>query len=233
MPRNRAVAVLVAGLLLAAPAGCGSDEPAVTAEGLLEQARATLDGADSVHFVLTSEGASGAGTALVGGEGDIARPASFSGTLQVRTAGTTVDLPVVSVDGTVWAELPFTSGFTEVDPAEFGVGDPGALLDPDTGITRLLAGAEDAELGEERRVEGAVVREVTATLPGDLVEQVLATQDPQRPVDARLSIDPETGELRSAELVGPFFSAEGEDGVYTLELSGYGTDVDITAPPTG
>ncbi|MGY1708269.1 LppX_LprAFG lipoprotein [Geodermatophilus sp. SYSU D00758] len=233
MPKHRGGAGLLALAGLALLAGCGGDEPAVTAEGLLEQARTTLEETDSVHFVLTSEGAPAAGTALVGGEGDIARPASFSGTLQVRTAGTTLDLPVVSVDGTVWAELPFTSGFTEVDPADFGFGDPGTLLDPDTGITQLLAGAENAELSEERRVEGTVVREVTASLPGGLVEQVLATQDPRRPVDARLAIDPETGELRSAELVGPFFTAEGEDGVYTLELRDYGADVDITAPPTG
>ena len=173
-----------------------------------------------------------AGTLLVGGEGDIARPSSFEGTLKVLAMGSTVDLEVVSVDGTVYAQLPFTSGFSVVDPAQFGFGDPGALLDPETGISQLLAEADDAELGEERRVDGEVVREVTAELPGDLVEQILTSEDPSTPVDARFSIAEESGELRRAVLTGPFFSAD-DEATYTLELSDFGADVDITAPPTG
>ena len=119
-----------------------------------------------------------------------------------------------------------------VDPAQFGFGDPGALLDPDTGISQLLGEAESAKLGEERRVDGEVVREVTAEIPGDLVEQILTSADPSTPVQARFSIATESGELRRAELTGPFFTAE-EDATYTLELSDFGADVEITAPPTG
>ncbi|MGQ4819625.1 LppX_LprAFG lipoprotein, partial [Enterococcus faecium] len=78
------------------------------------------------------------GTLLVGGEGDIARPASFDGTLEVQALGSTLDLEVVSVDDTVYAQLPFTSGFSVIDPAQFGFGDPGDLLDPETGISQLL-----------------------------------------------------------------------------------------------
>jgi hypothetical protein len=132
----------------------------------------------------------------------------------------------------VWAQLPFTSGFSEIDPAQFGFGDPGALLDPDTGISQLLAEAASAELGEERRVAGEVVREVTADLPGDLVEQILTSADPGKPVRARFSIASDSGELRRAELTGPFFTA-GDDATYTLELSDFGADVEITAPTAG
>ncbi len=231
---SRAVLLRRAGaglLALAVLSGCGGGEPEESADELLDRARTTLDDTQSVHFTLTSEGAPATGTHLVGGEGDIARPASFEGTLEVLATGSALDLAVVSVDGTVYAQLPFTSGYSVVDPAQFGFGDPGALLDPDTGISQLLAGAEDAELGEERRVEGEVVREVTAQLPGDLVEQVLTSQDPSRPVETRLSVVPDTGELRRVELTGPFFTTD--DASYTLELSDPGADVEITAPPTG
>ncbi|MGY1885007.1 LppX_LprAFG lipoprotein [Blastococcus sp. SYSU DS0753] len=221
--------VIVVGPVLAA---CGSDEPEVSADGLLERAKQTLDEAESAHFDLASEGAPTTGTVLVGGEGDIARPASFDGTLQVLALGSTLDLQVVSVDGTVYAQLPFTSGFSVIDPAQFGFGDPGALLDPETGISQLLVQAGAAELGEERRVDGEVVREVTAELPGDLVEQVLASEDPFQPVQARFSIATDSGELRRAELTGPFFEA-GTDATYLLELSDFGADVEITAPATG
>ena len=230
----RRAAGFVTGVLIAVPlvTGCGGGEPEETAEQLLARAKTTLDEAGSLHFVLTSEGAPTTGTELVGGEGDVARPASFQGTLQVLAAGSAVDLAVVSVEGTVYAQLPFTTGYSVVDPAQFGFGDPGALLDPDTGISQLLADAGSAELGEERRVDGEVVREVTAELPGDLVEQVLTSEDPGQPVQARFSVATETGQLRRAELTGPFYAAD-QDATFTIELSEAGDDVEITAPPVG
>ena len=233
MLRRRA-AVLVAGLVVAgsALAGCGSDEPEESAADLLSRAKTTLDDTGRLHFVLTSEGAPTTGTALVGGEGDVARPASFQGTLQVLAAGSALDLAVVSVDGTVYAQLPFTTGYSVVDPAQFGFGDPAALLDPGTGISRLLEDAGSAELGEERRLDGEVVREVTAELPGDRVEQVLTSADPGQPVQARFSVATDSGELRRAELTGPFHTAD-QDATFTIELSDFGADVEITAPPVG
>jgi hypothetical protein len=231
---GRRCASLLVATLLGVPvlAGCSGDSSEESAPDLLAQAKQTLDEASSAHFVLSSEGAPETGTSLVGGEGDIARPASFEGTLKVNALGSTLDLEVVSIEGTVWAQLPFTSSFSEIDPAQFGFGDPGALLDPDTGISQLLGEATSAELGEERRVDGEVVREVTAELPGDLVEQILTSADPSKPVQARFSIASESGELRRAELIGPFFTAE-DDATYTLELSDFGADVEITAPTTG
>jgi lipoprotein LprG len=230
----RRAAGFVTGVVIAVPmvAGCGGGEPEETADQLLARARTTLDEADSLHFVLTSEGAPTTGTALVGGEGDVARPASFEGTLQVLAAGGALDLAVVSVDGTVYAQLPFTTGYSVVDPAQFGFGDPGTLLDPETGISQLLADADSAELGEERRVDGEVVREVTAELPGERVEQVLTSEDPSQPVQARFSVATDSGELRRAELTGPFHTA-GQDATFTIELSDFGADVEITAPPLG
>jgi hypothetical protein len=233
---RRTVAPLLALALLAVPAltACSGDDATETesAADLLAHAKHTLDETDSLHFVLDSEGAPETGTALVGGEGDIARPASFDGTLTVRAMGAMLDLAVVSVDGTVYAQLPFSNSFTVVDPAQFGFGDPGALIDPETGISQLLSAAESAELGEERRVDGEVVQEVTAELPGDLVEQILTSADPTRPVQARFSIAEESGELLRAELTGPFFTAD-DDATFTLELSDFGADVEITAPTTG
>jgi hypothetical protein len=229
---------LLAVVLLAGPvlSACGDDAEddaqEESAPDLLARAKTTLDDASSAHFVLESDGAPESGTVLVGGEGDIARPSSFEGTLKVMALGSTLDLAVVSVDGTVYAQLPFTSTFSKVDPAAFGFGDPGALLDPETGISQLLEAAESAKLGEERRVDGDIVREVSAELPGDLVEQILTSADPGRPVQARFSIATESGELRRAELTGPFFAAR-DDATYTLDLSDFGADVEITAPATG
>ena len=147
-------------------------------------------------------------------------------------SGVAANLKVVSVDHKVYAQLPLTSGYQVIDPSAFGFGDPGALLDPQTGISQLLTAATDAKLGEKKRVNGEVVQEVTADLPGDLVQKLLTSKDPSKPVQARYSIATDSGQLRRAELTGPFFVA-GQDGTYTLDLSKYGADVSITAPATG
>src|SRR3954471_15315830 len=91
---RRTAASLLALALVAVPSltACGSDAPAESAADLLAHAKRTLDGTDTLHFVLDSEGAPKTGTELVGGQGDIARPASFEGTLQVLAMGATVDL---------------------------------------------------------------------------------------------------------------------------------------------
>jgi hypothetical protein len=234
--RRTALPVLAAVLGAVVLAGCESSpaptEDEETAAELLTRARSTLDETSSVHFVLGSEGVPESATTVVGGEGDLARPSAFEGTLQVQALGQNLDLEVVSVDGAVYAQLPFTSGFQEIDAAEFGFSDPGTLLDPETGISQFLSEAENAEFGDERRVDGEVVQDVTAQVPGEVVAQLLANENPAEPVDAEFSIETETGELRRAQLTGPFYSVD-EDASYTLELTDFGADVEITAPTGG
>ena len=235
MGLRRAALALIALTLVTAPAlsacGGGGGGTTETAPQLLARAKTTLDKAPSAHFVLASTGAPTTGTALVGGEGDIARPSSFQGTLKVLAAGATVDLKVISVDKRVYAQLPFSAGYSVVDPAQFGFGDPGALLDPTTGISQLLSEAQSPKLGSEKRVGGEVVREVSADLPGALVQKILTSKDPAKPVKAQFSIASDSGQLRRAVLTGPFFSAT-QDATFTLDLSQFGAHVSITAPPT-
>jgi hypothetical protein len=230
MPQRRGRLALLVVALVMPLAGCsgGSDESPTE---LLRQAKTTLDEATSVHFTLDTAEEPDGSAGLLGGEGDLLRPASFQGTLRVLVAGSQVEVEVVSVDGTVYAQLPFTDGFSVVDPADFGIGDPATLLDTDEGISQFLEAVEDPRLGEERRVDGEVVREVAGRLPGDLVEQLLTSEDPEQPVDVTFAITAERTQLRRAELTGPFFAAQ-DDATYVVELTDYGADVEISAPPT-
>jgi hypothetical protein len=221
-------AVLLAVALLAGCSGGSSDSPSQ----LLGKAKTALDQTKSAHFVLTSQGTPAGGTALMGGEGDIARPSAFQGTLKVQAAGSTVDLKVISSGGKVYAQLPFASSYSQVEPAAFGFGDPGKLLDPDTGVSQFLAKAQSPKLGDEKRIGGDVVREVTADIPGDLVQKVLTSKDPTKPVHATFSIATANDQLRRAVLTGPFFSA-GDNATFTLDLSKFGENVTITAPTPG
>jgi lipoprotein LprG len=228
----RRVALALMALVLAAPvlAGCSGGGSGQSASGLLAKAKKTLDSTKTLHFVLDSTGAPAGGTALTGGEGDMQRPSAFQGTLKVQLGGSTVDLKVISIAGKVYAQLPFTSSYTVIDPKSFGFGDPGALLDPKNGISQLLTAVQSPTLGDEKRVGGVVVREVTGDLPGGLVQKLLTSKDASKPVHARFSIATDSGQPRRVELTGPFFTAD-EDGTYILQLSRFGADVHITAPP--
>jgi lipoprotein LprG len=219
------VAVVVAITL----AGCsGADDSADPAQ-LLDLTRETLAATESVHFVLSSADVPDGTTALLGGEGDAARPDSFAGDLDVTVAGIAATVSVVSVDGTLYAQLPFSDGFTPTDPAAIGIADPGDLLAVDGGIDGLLAAATDPVDGGEARIGDTVVRQVEVAIPASAVGDVLTAADDSGSFAAVLGIDPDSGQLRRAEITGPFLAADA-DSTYTIELSDYDEPVEITAP---
>lgn len=227
---KRALVVLT--LVLAACSGGGPEAEAEDPQAVLAEAKTVLDEASSVHVVVTSEGVPPGVTGLRAAEGTAARPAAFEGELEVSVAGSLVTVGVISVDGTLYAKTPFGPDYAATDPAQFGLSDPADLLDPQSGVSSLLPAAVDARLGQEARVDGEVVREISAEIPGDVVETVLTSADPATPVRAVFSIATSSGELRGAELTGPFFDKE-IDSTYSIVLDRYGEPADISAPTTG
>ncbi|MGF1661627.1 MAG: LppX_LprAFG lipoprotein [Kineosporiaceae bacterium] len=223
-----AVLLLLGGL---AVAGCSGSDDSADPAGLLERSREVLAATDSVHFVLTSSDVPDGATALRGGEGDAARPDRFAGDLEVSLAGVAATVAVVSIDGTLYAQLPLTTGFTETDPATIGIADPGDLLAADGGIDGLLAAAQEPTDAGEARVDGTVVRQVEVTIPAAAVAEALTAADGAGEFAAVIGVDPATGQLRRAELTGPFLAPD-TDSTYVIELSDYDEPVEITAPAT-
>lgn len=236
--RFRVLAVLCAVCalgILTACSGSGSTDRSGerdAAAALLADAKKTLDSTDSLHFTLTTAGVPDGSAMLRGGEGSAARPDKFKGDLKVSFASSTATVKVISVDGKFYAKLPITPGYTEVDPAQFGVGDPGRYMQRKGGVSTLLVKAKDAKLGKKSRVNGEVVQQVHATIPGIVVKDLLISADPSKPVTATFSIVEGSKQLRKAVLTGPFF-AKGVDSTLTIVLDRYGEKVDISAPKTG
>jgi lipoprotein LprG len=226
-----AVAVAVAAVVSAVASAC-SGAPAAeapTPAERLAEARDVLDATPSVSVELTGEDLPTTGIVLVSGTGVAAHPSSFEGELRIAQSGLAATVPLVSIDGTVWAQLPFTTSYAEVDPSSFGVGDPGQLIVIEGGVSGLLTADPDpGDLGEIR-VEGEVLEEYEAVLPGAVVGSLLTIADRGATVDARFAVDPETSELRRAVLTGPFYAGGGEQ-TYTLLLDDYGVEADIRAP---
>ena len=235
--RSRFVAAATAALFvvpsLVACAGDG-DEPGAaegkSPEEVLAQASDTLSGTSGVYLTLAAsalpEGVSGIAKAA----GTVTDAPAFDGSISVVFAGQTVDVPVISVDGKVFAQLPFTNGaWDKVNPKEYGAPDPTDLVGAD-GFPGLLKLTESPEAGESVRGgsdNSEIVTTYSGTLPGDAMDAII-------PSSAGDSFDVEwqvndDGEVTKAEMTGVFYPHT-DPMTYTVEFTDYGSTKDITAP---
>jgi len=220
--------LLATGALLASIAACGGSSADPTQ--LLRDAKKSIDSAPSVHFTLTSANVTGAGPLITGGQGDAHRPNGFAGSLSVVASGFTVTVDVVSVGGVFYARSPLGSGgFDKTDPAIYGFGDPGQLLDPNRGLSSLLAACAGPANTDGDRLNGEQLDEVSCSIPGTLVAALLTSADPTQAVRATVGVASSTHELRRVVLVGPFFD-KAHPSTFTVVLDKYGENVSITAP---
>jgi hypothetical protein len=232
---RRRVLSIVTALALACATGCSDGEDGDPAgadpTALLAGARTTLDRTETLHFTLTSADVPGNGTRLVGGRGTVARPKSFQGTLSVLLNDSKVSIELISTGGTVYAKLPFSSDFQVTDPSTFGLSDPANLIDRKAGLDRMFGELTGITSKGELRIGNDVVTQLDGSLPGTLVEDLLTSADPAKPVRAELYITKSSKQLRRVVLTGPFFEPA-QDSTFNLLLDQYGTPVTITAPAT-
>jgi lipoprotein LprG len=226
-------AALTASLLLL-PA-CSSDDgkpKGASPEKVMAAAAAKLDATSGVDLELSSAGLpdQGAGFLLVGGEGTAVHPDSFEGTLNVKAMGLLANAQVIAKGGTVWIKQALLGpGFKQVNPADYGVPDPGKLLSADGGVSDLLAETKDLEAGDTVR-GGAdnkeVLTEYTGVLTAAQIHDVLGMGTGDFKV--RYEVDAK-GYLRTVEVTGGFYAGE-PAATYTVHLVRYGVTKDISAP---
>lgn len=235
-PAGGALALAAALTLTGALAGCtGDDEPA-GGQGdepdpgeVLDAAAQTLADTSGLSLELATGELPDGVIGLLSAEGVASDAPAFDGTLRVPVAGNTFDVPVISVDDTVYAEIPLTPGWSEVDPAEYGAPDPATFLDADQGFPGLLPATEEVEVGDSvRGGEGnrEVLTEYAGTVPGEAVAGLIPSAEGT--FEATYTISDE-GELRSATLTGAFYP-DADPLTYTVDLTDYGSDPEITAP---
>ncbi|QZY27865.1 LppX_LprAFG lipoprotein [Nocardioides coralli] len=227
--RNAAVLALALGLGLT---GCSDDAPAAeerSPEEVLALAKTALDETSGVRITLDADQVPVGVTSISGAEGVGIHPPAFEGTLTAVLAGSEFEVPVVAVDGKVYAQIPLTPGWSDVDPADYGAPDPGGLMSTDEGLSSLLTATTGVEEGESVR-GGAdndeVLTEYSGTVPGTVVSNVIPSASGD--FDALYTVAAD-GELRSAELTGVFYP-DTEPMTYTLTFDDYGVEQDITAP---
>ena len=224
--------LLVVGIVLAALAGCGSSSnvPLDPAQ-LLRDAKQSVDSAPALHFALTSQGVTGNGTLITGGQGDAHRPNSFAGSLNVVVAGFPVTVNVVSTGGVFYAQTPLSPRYDKADPSAYGFGDPAQFLDPNHGLSSLLTSCSGAANKSADLLNGEQLDEVGCSIPGALVAALLTSADASQAVQATVGVAAGSHQLRRVALVGPFFD-KAHTSTFSVVLDKYGENVTIT-PPAG
>ncbi len=197
----------------------------------LEAVKKVVDTAAGLHLEVTSAQVPSSVSGLLSGSGDGSHAPAFKGDLTVQIAGASAKVPVVALDGKVYAKLPIAPVFTVVDPSTFGAPDPAVLFStgPD-GLTSLLPKTQAAKLGAQQRNGAETVDVISGTLPSSAIRKVLGfgkdatglNYDVEYQVSA-------TNELRQVKMTGPFFQAGGKTS-YVLALTKYGTKVNVTKP---
>ncbi|MDQ3384376.1 MAG: LppX_LprAFG lipoprotein [Actinomycetota bacterium] len=235
--RIGALVIPVVGLL--GLGACSDDEPdevptettqAPTAQDRLEQAREVLTEAGSVHLTMVGENLPEELDAYVisaDGSGTMEPPA-FEGTITAKVAGIQADVPTVAVDDQLYVQLPFTPGYISTSPEALNVPDPAQLFDVDAGVVSLLSKTEDAEFGEQSREGREIVQEVTGTLPGQAIIDLLSVGDEEATFEVTYALVEEDWQVRTVTLTGPFYPQA--ESTYTVTLDQYGEPVTVTAP---
>ncbi|HYH34008.1 MAG TPA: LppX_LprAFG lipoprotein [Nocardioides sp.] len=195
---------------------------------VLERAKATLDETSGVAISLEAEDLPEGVTAIRAAEGVGTHAPAFEGTLTVVLSGTEFDVPVVAVDGKVFAQIPLTPGWSDVDPEEYGAPDPARLMSTQDGLSSLLTATTAIEQGgsvrggEDNR---EVLTEYRGTVPGDVVDNVI----PSASGDFQAAYTITDDELRTARLTGVFYP-DTAPMTYVIDFDDYGTEQDISAP---
>jgi lipoprotein LprG len=212
-------------------AGCSDDRPASPRSTLVE-AKRQLDGTRTVHFRVTSAGLPESGAVLVGGDGVAKRPAAFSGRFRIATGGVALTLKVISVDGALYAQIPFTDRFAATDPDRLAISDPALMLDPKQGLSSFLTEAARVTHVGRSRSGREVVTHIRARLPAKVVGRLLVVADAGATFETSFFVAEDTGQLRKATFRGPFYG-KNTATTYTVVLDRYGEPATITKPHQG
>jgi lipoprotein LprG len=228
LPRLLGLALLPALLLVTSACGGGDATDAQDPADALAAAKTALDKTPGVHLSLTTDELPEGVDGVVKADGVGTHDPAFKGDIKVLVNRLTVDVPVVAVGGVVYAKLPFTARYAEIDPGDYGAPDPAGLIATDGGVSDWLTAATHVEAGGRVRDGDEVLATYTGVLPGDAVASVIPSADDTATFDAEFQLD-DQGRLRRSDVSGPFYGDQGTVD-YRITLSDYGTEQDITEP---
>ncbi|WP_343908685.1 LppX_LprAFG lipoprotein [Nocardioides aquiterrae] len=218
-----------AGVLLLTATACSDSGSGKPPDEALAAAKQALDDTSGVHLTLHTDDLPAGVTGVEDAEGVATHAPAFDGTITVTLSGQAFQVPVVAVGGKVYAQVPLTPGWQDIDPAEYGAPDPAQLMSPDHGFSSLLAETTGATMGDSVRGgkdNSEVLTEYSGQVSGDVVSHIIPTASGDFDVTYQIT---DAGELREADLTGVFYQ-DSDPMTYTVTFEDYGTEKDISAP---
>ncbi len=232
MARRGVVAAVVLTISLIGLTACSGDDSSkdgVTPEETMALAKTTLDETSGVQIDLTTDDLPEGVDGVLAASGIGTHAPAFDGTITVSLMGATFDVPVISVDDTVYAKVPLTFGWQDIDPAEYGAPDPGTLIATEGGFSSLLTSTTDLKKGESVRGgenNDEVLTEYTGTVADTEMTNIIPTAEGTFDVTYTITED---NELRAMTMTGVFYP-DSDSMTYSVEFSDYGIEKDIVAP---
>ena len=233
--RRRALLALVPAVLLAA--GCTSSSStspssteAMSPDEVKSKASQAFDNAGAVHIDLESSGLPKGrdGVSRATGDGVVSadRPAcsgEISGVIQGSPAG----VELIAIDDKTWMSF-FTEDFNPIDMATLSAPNPAEFFRPGTGVGQLVSETDGLTAGAKARDGKVILQEYSGTLPATSVQRLFLLGEDADSFDVTYGIEPESGEVRRAEIVGEFY--ESHTMTFTVTLSDYGKSVTVDEP---
>ncbi len=224
--RRLVVACLVVVLAVAGCKGSDTSSSDKTPEARLTAAKKSFDTTKFIGFTLATEQLPDGLQGLLSASGTGTHDPSFTGDVKVQTSVTDISAPLVAVDGSVYAKLPFV-GWNTINPADYGAPDPSNLMDTDTGLSSLFTATVAPTAGGSQRSGDQVLTTIDGSLPGDAVRHVFPSAGAADfTVSYALTSD---DRVASAKISGPFYDGSA-DVTYTVDFDLQASPVDIQAP---
>ncbi len=219
---------LAAALTLSA--GCSAFEDAAPPQEALDKARTTFVDAGTVGFDLKQSGIPKGrnGVSAANGSG-IIDPDSpkFQGQVTGIIDGTPAGVEIIAVDEKTWMSF-FTKDFNPVKMSDLGAPNPAEFFRTGSGVDQVLEHTIDATAGEKKRAGDTVLQEYTGTIPKKDIQRLFELGEGADEFDVTYGIEPDSGQLRSVVIEGDFYKEK--PTTFTLRITDYGKDVEITEP---
>lgn len=231
---TRTLAGVAAAALTISLTACsgGSDSVAGerTPEEMIAAAQKELGAAQTVKMVLETQDLPKGLDGLVKASGTATKTPAFEGKITVMFSGFNAEVPVRALDGKVWAIVPGSTDWAEIDPAQYGAPDPATLIDESSGFGGLLGRIDGLKHVEDALVDGEKVATYAGTVSGADMKKVMPSSDDSQPFTGEINLD-EDGELLSMSLTGLFY--EGKPSLtYSLTFTDYSDDLTPVQAPT-
>lgn len=222
---RRILAWVTVGALAFALAACGSTNHQPVAQRL-KAAKDYLDASQAINISLSTTSVPNGVTAVLSATGVGTHQPGFRGNIKVVISGLPTNVPVVAVNGKVWAQV--LGPYQVIDPAQYGAPNPAALMSRTTGISSLLTSATGLDNGSQTRDGSTIVTTYHGTVAGSVVGKFIPIAKPSAPFAVTFSLT-DDNHLTAASITGPFF-AHAANVTYSLAMSSCADCKPVTPP---